>query len=86
MLAGLEQLCHQEAGVIVVASSAIEFCGGVVALIDLEMEGIHTQLPSALLDELHGAPANSLPAILRLDIQLIDEGIAPVIFETIAES
>src|SRR5271155_280111 len=82
---GLEPFCHQEARVILVTYAAIKLRSRIVALIDFEMDGVHSQFANALFDKLHGAPANSLPPILRLDVQLIDERIASVIFEAIAE-
>jgi hypothetical protein len=73
VLSGLAPFGHREAGVIRVAGSAIKLGGWVVTLIDFEMNGIHPELKGALFHELHGSLANSLPTILRLDIEFIDK-------------
>src|SRR5580692_5373133 len=51
VLARLEPLGHQGTSVIVVACAAIQLRGRVVALINFEMDGVHSQPPSALIDE-----------------------------------
>src|SRR5580700_6709072 len=49
------------------------------------MDGVHPQLAGTLFNKLHGAASNSLPPVLRLDVQLINKGVASVKFETVAE-
>src|SRR5271167_3109040 len=44
---GLEPFCHQETRVIVVTCAAIKLRSRIVALIDFEMDGVHSQFASA---------------------------------------
>src|SRR5580658_6548711 len=85
VFAGFKPPCHQETSVIVITCAAIKLCGRVVALIDFKMDGVYSQLAGTLFNKFHGPSPYSLPPVFRLDVQLINEGIASVKFETVAE-
>ena len=85
MIARLEPLCHQETVVIRVASAAIELGGGIIAVVNFKMNRVHPELARTLFDKFHGLAADSLPAILRLDVKLVNEGVGTVKLETEAK-
>src|SRR5512137_2301869 len=64
-----------------IAGAAVKLEGRVIARVYFEMKGLDSQLARAFLDKLDGAPAYSLPPVSRFDIQFVDEGVHPVVFE-----
>src|ERR1700752_1936234 len=71
---------------VLVARASVKLEGRIIARVHFEMEGLDTQFARALFDELHGTAANSLPPVLWFNIQFVDEGIQPMIFEAETQS
>src|SRR5712692_6083394 len=66
---------------ILITGAAVKLVGRIIARVYFEVEGLDSQLARTFFDKLDGAPANPLPPVLRLDVQFIEEGILPVVFE-----
>jgi hypothetical protein len=69
-----------------VADAAIEFEGRIVAMVDFEMNGVDSHFVSLPFNKSHGLAAKSAAAMLRNDIQFVDEGVVSAEFEAEADS
>jgi len=71
--------------VILEAELAVECLPNDVGTLDLEMEGMNAQFWADLQDKLYGFCAYPLIAVAGCDEELINKGITPMIFETVAK-
>src|SRR5437764_7426190 len=76
---------HEIAVMILEAELAIERLPCCVGTLDLEMESMNAKFGAHLQDKLYSFRPYPLIAVGGCDKELINEGIAPVVFETIAK-
>src|SRR6266496_5378775 len=76
---------HEKAVMILEAELAIERLPCCIGTLDLKMEGMNAQFWAHLQDKLYSFRPYPLIAVVGCDEELINKGIAPMVFEAVTK-